>query len=249
MSLLNLMVVFGWRGLIMFFIRFFKLKTVVSASLPSDSRLVYLRLNTSDLEVYQEIFWEGIHQLAPDFSPLFIVDAGANIGISSIDFAVRYPGAKIIALEPEESNFQMLVKNAQNFANIHPVKAALWSEVTDLHISDPGLGTWGFRTNVCKVGTEVSQIVRSVTLEGIMNEHCADFVDILKLDIEGAEKEVLEHSAAWIDRVGVLVIELHDRFQKGCTAAFERASTAFTCSPTNGDKLICVRKNSPTILQ
>jgi len=48
--------------------------------------------------------------------------------------------------------------------------------------------------------------------------------DLLKVDIEGSEKSMFEHCDAWIDRVRMIVVELHDRFMPGCQSAFESAT-------------------------
>lgn len=55
-----------------------------------------------------------------------------------------------------------------------------------------------------------------------------DRIDVLKIDIEGSEIEVLNHSKAWIDAVKTLIIELHDRFRPGCAEALQKAFSSHT---------------------
>jgi hypothetical protein len=88
------------------------LMKVRSGSLPHP---IWLRARTSDLDVHREIFVN--EQYKHDFlaAPRVIVDVGANIGLSSIYFAIHYPNARILALEPEESNFRLLRKNVQYY--------------------------------------------------------------------------------------------------------------------------------------
>jgi hypothetical protein len=69
-------------------------------------------------------------------------------------------------------------------------------------------------------------------------------IDILKVDIEGSEKEVFENSSTWIDRIRVIVIELHDRYKKGCSQAVWRAATEFCYRLQRGDTAILLRKES-----
>lgn len=52
-------------------------------------------------------------------------------------------------------------------------------------------------------------------------------IDLLKVDIECSEIEVFAGAAAWIDRVGVILIELHDRFKRGCALSFYTAVQDF----------------------
>jgi hypothetical protein len=72
---------------------------------------VTLRIGTSEHRVYRDIFQRHEYLLAPT-EPKTIVDAGANIGLTSVYFANRWPKARIIAIEPEPSNYALLLKNA-----------------------------------------------------------------------------------------------------------------------------------------
>ena len=68
-----------------------------------------------------------------------------------------------------------------------------------------------------------------------MKEHSIDYIDLLKVDIEGAEREVFESSRGWIDRVGAIVVELHDRFKVGCTDSVDAATRAFEVRHKRGE--------------
>ena len=68
-------------------------------------------------------------------------------------------------------------------------------------------------------------------------------IDLLKIDIEGAEKEVFEHSSMWIDQVGALVIELHDRFKDGCSSSLYSATRDFRCVRSKGESLFFIRSH------
>jgi len=67
-------------------------------------------------------------------------------------------------------------------------------------------------------------------------------VDILKVDIEGAEIEVFETAASWIQHVGVIIVELHDRLRDGCEAAVMRATTDFQIRRRQGEYMVLGRK-------
>ena len=64
-------------------------------------------------------------------------------GFASIYFANKYPGAKIIAIEPEQSNFELLKDNIAPYPNIIPIQAALWHKNEEINLIDPGLGKSG----------------------------------------------------------------------------------------------------------
>ena len=181
---------------------------------------VFLRPGTTDQDVYDEIFISREYDIDLG-DPKFIVDAGAHIGLSSVFFASRYPEATVIALEPEPSNFAMLLKNTKDFPNIKPLQAGLWSKKTHLRIEDSNVPTWSFRV----IESASGEGIPAVGITDILTDFRPARIDVLKIDIEGSEFEVLNHSAPWIDHVLTLIIELHDRFRPGCTDALDRATS------------------------
>jgi FkbM family methyltransferase len=190
----------------------------------SDARApIHLRLGSSDVDTFVEVLVDHEYDFRLRRPPRFVIDAGANIGLTSIWFAARYPDATIVALEPDEANFELLALNSAPYANVHPVRAALWKEVTEVSLVDPGLGPWAFQVTDDASARAGTQLTPATTVPALMDRFGFDQVDLLKLDIEGSEKEVLESSAPWIDRVDAVVVELHDRFKPGCTEAFELA--------------------------
>jgi FkbM family methyltransferase len=193
-----------------------------------NSGSVRLRPGTADLHIYDDVFREGEYDVNVG-TPKFIVDAGAHIGLTSVFFAKRYPAAKIVAIELDPRNYAVLCENVKPYPNVTPVHAGLWTHETSLSVSNPREDTWGFRA---KEGGEI----RAVTIKGLMNANGVDRIDLLKIDIEGAEKGVLEDAQDWIGAVGSIVIELHDRFVPGCTEALETAiaGQAFERSMSRG---------------
>lgn len=66
-----------------------------------------LRVPSSDIGIYRQVFLREEYKFAAEIEPEVIVDAGANIGLASIYFANKYPHARIVAIEPEASNFEL----------------------------------------------------------------------------------------------------------------------------------------------
>jgi FkbM family methyltransferase len=221
---------FGWRG-VDFAVRSRKLAAPVEIEVacPSIGRPVTLRLGTSDLDTYEKIFSEREYFFEPASPPGVIVDAGANIGLASLYFAARFPGARIIAIEPEASNFALLRKNTAAWPAIIPVQAALWGEDTRVQVVDPGLDKWGFRARggECPADASLCHEVAGITVDHLRREHGLDYIDIFKMDIEGGEIEVFAAGGQWLDRVGLLIAELHERYRPGCNQSLELIAGKF----------------------
>jgi FkbM family methyltransferase len=139
-------------------------------------------------------------------SPI-IVDAGANIGAASVWFALTYPKATILALEPERANFEVLQANSAAFPSVVPINGAISATNGSLYLSDPGAGAWGFRTT--NEPDERSYRVDALTLEDLLAK-ATGTPFILKIDIEGAESDLFSRPPAVLDRFPLLIIELHD---------------------------------------
>ena len=142
-----------------------------------------LRLRTSDIATFDQIFIEQEYDFATTRNPRVIVDAGANIGLGSIYFANKYPDSKIIAIEPEHSNFEMLKENVSPYPNIIPVQAALWHKNEQIDVVDPGLGKWGFMTETKNSSEsppgDSRHAVEAMTVVKIMQDFNLERIDIL----------------------------------------------------------------------
>jgi FkbM family methyltransferase len=170
-----------------------------------------------------------------------IVDAGANIGATSVFLLEAYPDATLIALEPDPSSFEVLQRNlAYHGSRAHGVRAALWDEPTRLAI-DRGQfrdgREWTFQV---RRSTGSDAEVDSLTIPGILDAFRVPQIDILKIDIERAERVVFKENArAWLGRVRVIAIELHD---PECEDAFHRAVAPFPAEVTRARELTVWRR-------
>lgn len=203
-----------------------------------------LRAGTSDIPVFVQVYREHEYSLPLREPVRSIIDAGAHIGLSSLYFAACFPQARIIAIEPEPSNFELLRTNVANHHLIMPIQAALAVEDGELRLIDPGLGSWGFRTWGSEAECADGIVVPTLSLSSILDRSGLAQIDVLKMDIEGAEKEVLGSCAPWIDRINVLVAELHDRFRPGCSAAFAEATRGFDICWAQGELIVAARSNA-----
>jgi len=200
-----------------------------------------IRKNTSDWKAFKQVFILKEYDFPVSFEPKFIIDGGANVGYASLFFAKKFPSAKIYAIEPEESNFSVLKSNIVKFKNLTAIKAGLWPRKAYLKVLDTGLDKWGFVTK--EVGPD-DYDVQTITIGEILGRSGYDEIDILKLDIEGAEKELFsENYQPWLGRVKVLVIELHDRMKDGCSSAFYSATKKYNFSETKrGENIVLFKR-------
>ena len=101
------------------------------------------------------------------------------------------------------------------------IKSALWNKNIKLKLNDKfNLGKWGMMVEEdCVLGD-----VNGISINSLLNEYKIDFIDILKLDIETSEKNLFsENYENWLPKCKIIIIELHDRIEKGCTETFFKA--------------------------
>jgi FkbM family methyltransferase len=201
-----------------------------------------------DLGTYWQVFVQKEYAFKANKTPNVIVDAGANIGLASIYFANRFPNTPIISIEPEFNNFELLRKNIEPYKNIIPLHCALWNTNKEIDILDTGLGTNGFmtldKTVTYHINTPMeifTHKVKTITIQNILAEYNLNYIDILKIDIEGAEKEVFENADVWIERISAIIIELHERMKPGCDRIFYTKTTGFSEEWTRGENVYLAR--------
>jgi FkbM family methyltransferase len=176
----------------------------------------YYRQATTDLALLRMIVGRQSVYKTPD--PLkLIVDAGANVGYVSVFYAKHFPGAEVYAIEMETSNYEMLLKNCSGYPDIKPIKAALWNHSNGISFSSKS-DTDSYSVVDNKTP---DQKAASVTLLDILMSAKKDVIDLLKLDIEGAEVEIFDWMRETNLQPRVLMVELHERFRPGCTKALE----------------------------
>jgi FkbM family methyltransferase len=235
--LINCIKHFGPAGLLLY-LRI-KLKRTSPLPLPGYRHPIHLRNSKGDFISFREIFFKKEYalELPPAIKPIVIIDTGANIGLTSVFFANRYPDAKIICIEPDTENFKCVVKNVSGYNNITPLNKALWHTTEMLSLANKGFGDRGF---MIEEGNE--KTTEGISLSAIMQQHGLSHIDILKIDIEGSEKEVFsagyEH---WLPKTKCLVIELHDRMKPGCSDSVFAAIANYDFSKSiKGENLVFI---------
>ncbi|TAG99835.1 MAG: FkbM family methyltransferase [Sphingobacteriales bacterium] len=158
---------------------------------------------------YKEIFIDGIYEFKPTGVANKILDCGANMGVSVVYFALKYPNHQIIAFEPEKAIFDILKENVESFGlkNVILFQKAVWVKNEQLEFySDGGMG--GRVNNQYK--NQTPTIVEAVPLLDYLKED----VDFLKIDIEGAEVEVLKYCGEGLKKAKNIFFEYHNDVTK-----------------------------------
>lgn len=208
---------------------------------------IFLRPDTSDKDVFYDVFIDKQYGFPLMFDPKVIIDAGSNIGLSAIYFANAYKDVKLYCIEIEESNFKILEKNLANYENKFLYYAALWFSKTSFTILDNKSGHWGFSVVEDVDQGSIGQKIKSITIEQIVQSNNIDFIDILKIDIEGAEKELFSMNyELWLPKTKIIMIELHDRMKKGCSKSVFEAICKYDFSmEIRGELLIFINNDIP----
>jgi FkbM family methyltransferase len=172
---------------------------------------ITLRPFAGDLFVLYEVLAFNVYHIAPSLLPAdnvrVIIDCGANIGITSLFLAARYPGAMILSVEPHPDNFALLKINVAEIPRILPIWACITGTPQKAVRFTADQASWGNR-----IATNADGIlVPAITIEELCKQNGIEKIDLLKLDIEGAEEEVLENGT-FLARTEHIIAELHDHY-------------------------------------
>lgn len=156
----------------------------------------------SDVPTFWQVFFAQIYQVGP--ADRLIIDAGANIGAFTLYALLHAPHAHVVAIEPAPDTAERLraAVQAHGFADRCTIlQAALAAEAgtTTIQLSP---------NSQVRVTGRGGVSVPTVTLDGLIATYGS--VDLLKLDIEGAEYEALPvASAATLRRIQRIEMEYH----------------------------------------
>lgn len=188
-----------------------------------NNQKILIANNSSDAQVFEQIYlneeYGSILKLLIEkkIEPTLMIDAGANIGLTSLYFKSHFPDLRIITLEPSESTFNRLTQNIQlnNYSKVINVNKGLWSKSTKLKADRTFRDgeDWSFR--LVEAGPTEQPFFESTCVQDIISEFSLDKIDFLKIDIEGGEDNVFAYGCdiTWLDKVLVIAIEIHDEFK------------------------------------
>lgn len=180
--------------------------------------------SASFLSAYQQIYINEIYLFNISSDNPVILDCGANIGLSTLYFKGNYPNAKILAFEPDPNAFDALVTNCKEWQlnNTTLINKALWNNTTNILFQADG-------ADGGHISQEPYNRSQKLTVQAVrLRNYLSSKVNLLKLDIEGAEVEVLIDCADHLNNVDNLFVEYH----------------SYINSEQNIDTIIGILKNS-----
>ena len=197
----------------------------VAYRVPGFSAPVHLRHTVSD----HAIFWQCIvmqqydidrfphsrrldetyaAEVAAGRSPV-IVDCGANIGLSVLVFAQRFPRATIVAVEPDAQNFEMLQANTAHLGDrVRCVRGGVWPDTTPLKIENPDSGSAAFRVRPARAGDEGT--VEAYSIDDLCRRGGSGLLLAVKIDIEGSQAKLFQANTGWVGQAHLITLELDD---------------------------------------
>jgi FkbM family methyltransferase len=138
-----------------------------------------------------------------------IIDCGGNVGLATRWFAEVFPEARIVAIEPDTQNFEMLTMNTECLGDrVVRLQGGIWNIPARLTIANPDAGSAAFR--VRELDVRGDEGLRTYTIDEIcaMQGVAAPF--IVKLDIEGAQASLFRSNTDWVSRTHLITLELDD---------------------------------------
>lgn len=199
-----------------------KLVFIKALKIPTDGKIklagyiVNFRDLTQLIQIFREVFVDRQYYCSLPDDPL-IIDAGANIGISTLFFKLQYPNAKIIAFEPHPKTFELLKLNVENnyLKGVELRNTALGNTENPISffvssdMPDGDIGASTIKQHVGYFHAEKGDILElKVRCEKLSN-FITSPIDFLKLDVEGSEANVIEDLNEKLEQVRNIVMEYH----------------------------------------
>lgn len=206
---------------------------------------IYARGQSTDWANIFQMFIQDEFKPLEELRPSTVFDLGGYAGYAAVYIASKLKPNFILSVEPDPDNYALLLLNSRPYSSIKAINAGVWKDSGFLEIDQKIGGDWG---TTVKQSTAASNqppsAIRSYSLEDLISLYHVDFIDLLKVDIEGSEVELFHPNAKWLSqKVGIAAIETHDRFKEGCTQAVLDffPETSFE-RDQSGEKLIFTRR-------
>ncbi|MBK9736657.1 MAG: FkbM family methyltransferase [Saprospiraceae bacterium] len=205
-----------------------------------ENKIIPISLRIIDLPTFFEIFKDKIYYLPKAWVPqnATIIDLGAHVGCTALFFLNQFQIDNYIALEPSIDNYTLLVENTSS-SKIVSLNFAIFSKNQTVKINTSSASSQNHHLD-----DHIGKEVPSVNMETLIETYQIEKIDVLKIDIEGAESTILNGSPAWLLKVNVILIELHGDYN---IESFKRDLLPFGFTIINGHnvlgiKMICAHR-------
>lgn len=185
---------------------------------------VELRPGSGDSLIFAQVFfdasydltslarWPEIETLARTAPQPLVLDLGANVGFAALALHWQFPRARILAVEPEPNNYAQLCRNVAGIEAIVPAQAAVAAADGWVHLVNAGRKSSDFRT--VPVSSQPSTAIPAYSIETLWRRAglCPDYGTplLVKMDVEGAERDLFSPGCSWLERTPLLIVEPHD---------------------------------------
>ena len=195
---------------------------------------VVLRANTTDFWVAADIFGVGIYRPVAEIVPRAakkILDLGGNIGLSVRLWQEYFPEAEITVVEPDDGNLAQLRKNValgpapEKVAVVRGFAAA---EAGCAAVDRSSGAAWSYR--MAQGGATGAEMVPKRAMADLVTAAGGrdGRIDLLKVDVEGAEAEIFRDCGAWIQGISAMVVDMHDSYTPAALLAdLDRAGARY----------------------
>lgn len=207
-----------------------------------EHRLV-MRSCSSDVYVAEQAFVVEEHKPLASLTDIrLIVDCGANVGYTAAYLLSRYREAVLVAIEPDPVTFELLKDNLAPYGERAVcIRAAVWSSGQRAVSLSRGAQGDGLDWSTAVLPDDANGDTSVVHLDSIIASFAqrGRGIDLLKIDIEGAEEAVFNDAVAtWPDQTRNLSVELYGA---ACAAAFNRFMRGRAADVSTHDELtVCL---------
>jgi FkbM family methyltransferase len=201
---------------------------------------IIVRRDTSDLLAFHQTLVNREYSCLDNIDANLIVDLGANVGYTAAYFLSRFPHCELLAIEPDPENYAALKDNLTPYGKRCQVfHAAVWPRIEPLRFRQPVVRGNEWSRSIEASDTVDPSIGSVVTMPWLFDRAGGRRVSILKIDIEGAERELFEADTDWLKLVDNIIIELHS---DSARRIFLSALSEYSFEMFNrGDLTYCLR--------
>lgn len=211
---------FGLTAGINVFFKFrFKKNGIGSVKIKELREPLHIRRNTSDIESFDQTFIETSLDIFRNLKSGWMIDLGANCGMFSVQLLNQVENIKLIAVEPDPGNLEILRRNLEKYAQTTIIPMGIWSSKTRVAPLDSSASNWALRFEP----TDSSEGIETTTIHEIIEQNQIDSICLVKIDIEGTEIELFSENYQWLQIVDRVWLETHDRFRPGCSEKAKKA--------------------------
>jgi FkbM family methyltransferase len=213
-----------------------------------DPASVKLRPQTEDDGLARDVFFKSYHLPPAGIDPRelrHIWDLGANIGLTIAHMAAKFPRAQITGVELDADNAALCSKNISRWQDrCEVIAAGVWTSSGTVEYVRPTGRVQSFHV-VDATGSMPSARAPAISLNALLERSGAVLIDYVKMDIEGAERAVLNENTEWASRVRSIKVELHNGYSvPECLTDLERLGFVAAPIPRHRAGVAGVRLNT-----